>query len=39
LDKELSGKKWITGENISLADIVVSYVLSPLFLLSFDKDF
>jgi glutathione S-transferase len=39
LDKELKNKKWIVGEQISLADILTAVILTPLYLLSFDKSF
>jgi glutathione S-transferase len=39
LDKELKNKKWIGGNDISLADIITAVILTPLFLLAFDKDF
>jgi glutathione S-transferase len=39
LDNELKNKKWIVGDDISLADIITAALLTPLFLLSFDKSF
>jgi glutathione S-transferase len=31
LDKELKNKKWIVGNDISLADIIAANILTPLF--------
>ena len=35
----MKGKTWITGNKITIADIVAGYYLQPLFQLSFDASF
>ena len=33
LDKDLKNKSWILGNDITLADILSAYILTPLFVL------